>query len=359
MKKFLISVLSCIALSPCLSAADTLNVALALPFRAGSTPSNQAFAFYSGALLAIREAAEDSLAVNAEVIDVEQQGVSFTGEQMLSYDIFLGPFKPGEVSLLADLMPEGKFLISPIDPACISLVDSLRIIHTPTMVPWQYNQLAKWAGEDFGPADAVAVVHEASSSGSALEIVTEKLQEDQIPYTLFSVNSFEDIGSMLSEISSAEGVTRIILLAENEDFAKRILEVAGTLSDAGGVSTYALAKVRTFDSITDEVKAAAGLKILAEYFTDAGDAATEDFSRLCNKFYKCSPSQFTYHGYDVMRFFIRMFLNYGKDWACHFEGDRDKGLQTDFRFVRYGTGFVNTALRRIGYSKHGQILSMD
>lgn len=358
MKRILISVLMCLALPSGLFARDTLNVAIALPFKASSTPSNQAYALYSGAVMALREEGEDSLEVRAHVFDISVQK-EFPRNELQEYDIMIGPFNTDEVRELAAQMPEGKFLISPIEPACIDLVDTMRIIHVPTLLAIQYNRLAKWVGDDFNPEDCVAVVHEAMSSTSPLEAVTEKFQNDGIPYTLFSVNSYEDISTMLSDVVAEEGITRIVLLSDNEEFAKRIIDVAGTVSSPGKVATYALSKLRTFASITTEAKVAAGVRLLAEYFSDPANPEVEAFRKNCEELYNCPPSQFTYHGYDIMKFFLNMFKRFGKDWANHFGTVSGKGLQSDFRYISYGTGYVNTSLRRIGYSDSGELERLD
>lgn len=337
------------------AAQDSLSMAMILPFKAQTAPNSQAFDFYSGALLAVREAAADSTKISLKVFD-SADNHDFTYQELHGFDIAIGPFNSAAIHDLATKMPWRRYIISALDPACNEFVDSMRVIQTPTPSYWQLHQLTAWAIEETQEPDSLIVVKEPGQGNELLDIISAKLNEDEVPFILSECNSYEDIYGILESHCSAEGVTRFILASEREDFAKRIIEVIAGIGSGKSVATYIPTKVRGFNSISPASKAAAAVRIVAGYHIDESDPETQNFISCYKANYSVNPNSFAFQGYDTARFFINAWKEYGDNWSKNLEDFRQKGLQTDFLFVKYTVGFINVAVRRTMFQPDGTVV---
>lgn len=337
------------------TAQDSLNLAMILPFKAQTAPNSQAFDFYSGALLAVREAAADSTKINLKVFD-SADNHEFTYQELHDFDLAIGPFNSSAIHDLATKMPWRRYIISALDPACSEFADSMRVIQTPTPAFWQLHQLTAWAIEETQETDSLIVVKEPGQGNELLDIISAKLNEDEVPFTFSECNSYEDIKGILESHCSAEGVTRFILASEREEFAKRVLEVIAGIGSAKSVATYIPTKVRGFNSISTDIKAAAAVRIVAGYHIDENEPETRNFISDYKKNFSVSPNSFAFQGYDTARYFINVWKEYGEHWSKNLEDFRQKGLQTDFLFVKYTVGFINVAVRRTMFQSDGTVV---
>lgn len=323
-------------------------MSLILPFKAATTPSNNAFDFYSGVLAALHEFGSDGIAVSLEVYDsADSLGVP-AGALMLN-DIVMGPISVAEISPLAKSLFWNKFIVSPLDPACAPLADSLKIIQAPTTQETQIRDLVFWACEERSAMDSLLVVCEENHYNPIQAAITEVLDTLGASYQILRCESFEDIPALIGERISPTGLNRIILSSEREEFVNRITESVAAVRSSRPANLYCPGKVRNFASISDEERSAAGVKMVSAYNIDENDPATALFIDNYKKLYRNAPNSFAFQGYDLTRYFISIRLENGYRWFRSLEEFKMTGLQSDFAFERRPVGFVNTAVRRIEY----------
>lgn len=327
---------------------DSIRMSLILPFKAASVPSNNSFDFYSGVLLSLQEFGQDSLSVALEVYD-SADSLGVPPGALLQNDILLGPISAADISPLARSLFWNKFIISPLDPACATLVDSLKIIQAPAPSSIQLENLVFWACEDRQSADSVLVVCEENHYDPIQADITGILDTLGQSYELVSCETFEDISSIICDKISADGNNRIILASEREEFAKRITETVAAVRSTRQIELFCPVKTRSFSSISNEERSAAGVRTIASYSINENDPLTAAFIARYKELYGVVPNSFAYQGYDLTRFFITLRKESGYHWYRHLEEQKMRGLQSDFSFERRNVGFVNTAVRRIEY----------
>ena len=327
---------------------DTIRMSLILPFKAAAAPSNNSFDFYSGVLLSLQEFGQDSLAVALEVYDsADSLGVPLGA--LMQNDILLGPISAADITPLAQSLFWNKFIISPLDPACAPLVDSLKIIQAPAPSSIQLENLVFWACEDRESADSVLVICEENHYDPIQADITGILDNLGESYGIVTCETFEDIASIIGNRMSVEGNNRIILASEREEFAKRVTEATASVRNIRDVALFCPVKTRSFSSISNEERNAAGVRTIASYSIDENDPQTAAFIARYKELYGVVPNSFAYQGYDLTRFFITQRKENGYRWYRHLDEQTMRGLQSDFSFERRNVGFINTAVRRIEY----------
>ena len=327
---------------------DTIRMSLILPFKAAAAPSNNSFDFYSGVLLSLQEFGQDSLSVALEVYD-SADSLGVPPGALMQNDILLGPISAADITPLAQSLFWNKFIISPLDPACASLVDSLKIIQAPAPSGTQLENLVFWACEDRHIADSILVVCEENHYDPIQTDITGILDNLGESYGIVTCETFEDIARIICDAVSVNGNNRIILASEREEFVKRVTETVASVRNIRHIELFCPVKTRSFSSISNEERGAAGVKTIASYSINENDPQTAAFIARYKELYGVAPNSFAYQGYDLTRFFITMRKENGYRWYRHLDENAVHGLQSDFSFERRGVGFINTAVRRIEY----------
>lgn len=326
---------------------DSVQIALALPFKSAATPDPASYHFYAGALLAANELGNrGDVAIKFKVMDTTLEQGEDTKEILNSSDIILGPVAPADLRKYAAMLEGDKYAISVLDPAASALVDSIKIIQAPT--PWndQIRNLARWASEDMHRSDSLLVIKEAKQNNARYQAITDKLDADGMPYVILTCDSFEEVPMYFEHFASKNGVTRFIIASEHEEFLSELLVVIANMSSRHQVASYAPARVRAFTSISKEVKEKAGLRMASCYYIDESDPNVQAFKEEYRKLYNVDPDSFAFQGYDLMKYFVAIYQKYKEDWIYYLPDYVGAGLQADFRFKRTDRGFVNTSVRR-------------
>lgn len=327
---------------------DSIKIALLLPFNAKAAPAPAPFHFYAGALLAADEMGRrNDIAIKLNVFDTTEGYTDSADVVIRTSDVILGPMSPDELRKVAPRLPEDKFAVSVLDPAAASLADSISIIQAPTIWNEQIKNLARWASEDMQRSDSLLVIKEAKTNNTRYEVITDKLDADGMPYVIITCDSFEDVPEFFEQCASKKGCTRFIIASEREDFICELLTVIADMRNKDyKVASYATSRVRSFTTITSEMREKAGLRMVSGYYIDESSQEVKDFREAYQKQFGSDPDSFAFQGYDLMNYFVAIYQKYKEDWIYYLPDFLGEGLQTDFRFTRTDCGFVNTAVRR-------------
>ena len=339
---------------------QTIKVAMVLPFTS-SKLSDNTVDFYTGALLAARDYGRAGISVDIDAIDV-RDSATISPATLGAYDVIIGPITSKDMDVLLDKCPEGKFVISPLDPHAAALAKDAPSIQAPTPTALQNQDIVNWAIQDMMPGDSLVLI---TSKGAPLsegsKCIVEALKESGVKYHTISYGILEglSIQKAFEWHYSANGTTRYIIAADDESFVNdAVRNVNLMLFKKHDVALYAPSRIRSFNMIETEYLHSVNTHISAAYFTDFNTKKVSDFIMTYRALYNVEPNQFAFHGYDTMSCFITLCHKFGRQWAKALDNFSNYGLQTNFRFVREegNTGFVNTAVRRVVYTPDYQIV---
>ncbi|MCD8312610.1 MAG: LysM peptidoglycan-binding domain-containing protein, partial [Bacteroidales bacterium] len=140
---------------------NKVNAMLMLPFNASGNPNEVSMDFYSGALLAAKNLADEGLELNLGVYDTYGDVIPVTMDNVSSTDFIIGLLSTNGFSSLLGSVPTGTLVVSPLDARTESLTESNgNFIQCSNSTTAQYEDLAHWIGEDMQPGDSVVVIYE-------------------------------------------------------------------------------------------------------------------------------------------------------------------------------------------------------
>ena len=339
---------------------ERIKVALLLPFTS-SKHSDNTVDYYSGLLLAARDLGKSGVKIDIEAMDV-RDSVSITPKILEDKDIIFGPITSKDMKAMLGKCPEGKYIVSPLDPQAFALTKDFSSIQAPTATAIQNRDIVRWAIEDMVPGDSLILITQKGvtlSEGS--KCIVDALKESGVKYHTISYGILEglQIQKAFEAHCSLNGITRYIVAADDESFANdAVRNVNLMLFKKHDVALYAPSRIRSFSMIETEYLHSVNTHISAAYFTDWGEKNVSNFIMAYRALFNAEPNQFAFHGYDTMHFFIDICRTYGRQWPKVLQDYSERGLQTDFRFEREegSAGFVNTAVRRVIYTPEFKVV---
>ncbi|MBR0175493.1 MAG: LysM peptidoglycan-binding domain-containing protein [Bacteroidales bacterium] len=339
---------------------ERISAALLLPFTS-SKHSDNTVDFYSGLLLAARDLGKSGIQIDIDAIDVRDSS-SITSSRLADYDIVFGPITSKDMKAMLGKCPEGKFIISPLDPQAAALSKQFPSIQAPTPTALQNQDIVHWAIEDMQPGDSLVLITQKGvtlSEGS--KCVIDAIKESGVKYHTISYGILEglQIQKAFEWHCSGNATTRYIVAADDESFMNdAVRNVNLMLFKKHDVALYAPSRIRSFNMIETEYLHSVNTHISAAYFTDFDNKNVSNFIMAYRALFNAEPNQFAFHGYDTMHFFVNICRTYGRQWPKVLQDYSERGMQTDFRFVREegSEGFVNTAVRRVVYTPEYKIV---
>ena len=320
-------------------------------------PNRNNMDFYSGALLAIYDLAEEGINCNLNVFDLMDKNAQFSTDIIKGSDVVIGPISAGDLTKIFFSAPGAKAIVSPLDPRAERLVkEHPEMIHVPTPHVSQYKDLVKWMEEDFREGDKVVMITEKGARQSNITSpVKEALDSSSLAYSPFSYSILEgrDVTEPLMALMSTAGANRIIVASESEAFVNDVVRNLNLLIFNNlDIVLYAPSKVRGFETIEVENFHNTTMHVSLGYHIDYESPQVKIFLKKFRALFNTEPTQFAFQGYDIARYFMELSAKYGENWKDHLCDSPKEMLQSTFRFAKQGTGgYTNGGVRRITYEK--------
>jgi len=331
-----------------------VSLMLMLPLKANSGGNEGNMDFYSGALLAAREKAQEGLQIDLNVFDCTSSIPDFNEELLARTDVVIGPVSSKDLQTVADKLPQNLFFVSPMDPRVEPLVlQHENMIQAPTPVEEQMKDIINWIKEERAENDRMVVFYEKGSAETAPSSTVNRLLADSgLEYQPFSYNILEgrDILENLRTLTSPEGRTHVIIASEKEAFVNDVVRNLNLLVyNQLNVVLYGPSKFRSFETIEVDNLHKTNFHCVLTYNVDYNSAKTMSFIMKYRALFNTEPTAFAFQGYDLASYFITMCSKYGYNWHHMIDKERYRMLQADMFFIKTLGGYVNTATKRVVY----------
>ncbi len=334
-----------------------VSVTLLLPFDADTTANKNYLNFYFGALLSVKELAEKGAIIEVNAIDVSQENALQQNKRVIGEsDIIIGPISSYDIARTLSVIPDNKYIISPLDPRTESLTKTDHVILAATPAKIQIEDMASWIAEDMQTGtDSLIVVTETAYKQSSTQTLMESSLEGIYPDRKIEVNYSLSSGLEMNEWFDVhthlkDSVTRVVAASEHDIFIKDVIRnVYLQKNMKKNVVMYGPAKTK---SVEMEEMCDAFLHNSVTYHIDYSSAAVIRFIKDYRALYGGEPDSYAFHGYDTVKYFISAYAEYGEKWSEHLEKITMSGLQTYFHFRKPdgSEGAFNTGIRRVVYS---------
>lgn len=346
------------------SSKKKVNLAIVMPFMAGTAkPSSSSIDFYCGALLAARDLGNDGTDINIDVYDVAEQSRSITAGIVSDLDFVVGPLSPNDIRRTYAAIGSDIVLISPLDPKSVELTEEYpKLIQVPTPHDFQYADLAQWIADEVKPGDrTILITEKGARSSDAMTSLVNMIDLSGLKYTTVSYSLLEGrdiIGSLKKATEEgAEHTNRFIIASESEAFVNDVFRNISLLSrENRKVEIFCHSKVRGYD-IEVESLHNNDLHVSLAYYIDYNSPDVIRFVKQYRALFNTEPTQFSFQGYDIVKYFSSLCAEYGDSWFNALGNVKKTMLQTTFDF-RDGSR-INEGVRRIEYEPDYQIKSVE
>ena len=318
--------------------------------------SDNAYDFYSGAMLAARDLGEKGVNADINVINITGDEVSEDAAAKLDKaDFIIGPVS--EKDILKVLAVAGKTpVISPLDPKAAGLADSVaNFIQAPAAAIRQYIDLADWLYQERELEDNIVLISETGTAlSSGMQALVKELEAKGIGFKKleYSILEGRNVTNKVESAMSAEKTNRVVVLSEKEAFVNDVVRNLNLMIyNKFDVILYSASKIRSYETIDIENLHSLNLHVCSSYYIDYDDPRVKDFVKTYRALFNAEPSQFAFQGYDVMGYFVKACHDSGKWYKKLARISRAKMLQADFKFEKqHDGGYINTGIRRVIYT---------
>lgn len=344
----------------------TAKVTLILPFKANGTSSNRNnMDLYCGLLLAAKELEREGNDLQLRVYDIANGIEGIPSDELKESDVIIGPITPDDIEKIATLVNGACPIVSPLDHRAEKLTSKYRkLIQAPSSQFAQFSDIAQWIDYERGTDDKVIVISEKEArQNDAGRVLRSIIDRADIRYTPFSYSILEgrSIQSSLEAAMTKTGTNRVVIASESEAFVNDAVRNLNLIAHKKiNVVLYAPAKIRTFETIEVENFHNTSLHGSLSYYIDYHECKeVKDFIMKYRAVFGAEPTQFAFQGYDLMKYFTSMIVEYPEDWMSYIseEEGRANGLQSRFEFQQNGNGgYINNGVKRIEYQKDYSIV---
>ena len=329
-----------------------VNLSLIMPFKAtGTTSSAGNMDFYSGALLAVYDMANEGTSCDMNVYDASNDSIAKGNIE--NSDIIIGPVAPAELRNVLEMEP--KAVVSPLDQRAASLAKTFSdMIQAPTPLETQYKDLINWIDEDMEYSDRFIVITEKGGTQTEATVQMKAAADSsglEYKHLAYSILEGRNVTTSLEYIMTESGTNRVYIASDSEAFVNDVVRNLNLMIyKKYEVVLYAPSRIRNYETIEVENFHNTSLHVSTGYYIDYSDPRVQEFLLKYRALYNAEPTQFAFQGYDLAKYFIGIISKYGNRWTSKLEDSDASMLQSTLKFRKDGDGgYVNTGVRRIIY----------
>ena len=344
-----------------------VDLSLMLPLNASSAKgsSSNNIDFYSGVLLAIYEMSQNGVSTSLDTYDIADGKIKTDLDSLKNENVVIGPVSTGDLTRLFNIAPEDKMVVSPLDQRAEKLVyEHSNMIQAPTPYSVIYTDLMAWMKEDLQEGDrAIVVTEKGARATEAVQAMMAAVDSSKIEYKALSYSILEgrDVPESLAWLMTEDETAsnRVFIASESEAFVNDVVRNLNVMIHKKyKVVLYAPGRIRNFETIEVDNFHNSNLHVSLGYYIDYDDAKVKEFLLKYRALYNSEPTQFSFQGYDLAKYFIGLCSKYGENWTQKLESSDSKMLQSIFRFRKTEAGgYINTGVHRLVYGEGYQIIS--
>lgn len=344
-----------------------VDLSLMLPLNASSAKgsSSNNMDFYSGVLLAIYEMSQDGVSTTLDTYDISDGRIKSDIDSLRNENVVIGPVSTGDLTRLFNNIAEDKMVVSPLDQRAEKLVyEHSNMIQAPTPYNVIYSDLMNWMKDDLKDGDrAIVVTEKGARASEGVQAMMTAVDSSKIEYKALSYSILEgrDIPESLAFLMTEDETAsnRVFIASESEAFVNDVVRNLNVMIHKKyQVVLYAPGRIRNFETIEVDNFHNSNLHVSLGYYIDYDDAKVKGFLLKYRALYNSEPTQFSFQGYDLAKYFIGLCSKYGENWTEKLESSDSKMLQSILRFRKTETGgYINTGVHRLIYGDGYQIIS--
>ena len=311
------------------------------------------FAFYQGALLAIEELKTQGLSLQLSVFDsYDKKNINelVFRDRLENQDIIFGPVYASNIQPVAEYANNHQIkIVSPLDPNAEILANENP--HFFQISPPTYYRQKKLIDNILAVENAnIVMVYDANGGDSIMiesykNLLGEKFKDVQL--LSHYVRKGFSIRENLTKVMNPDKMNCILVASNNEaivsDVAANLYLL--TFGKLFSITLYGTERWRSFETIDLTYFHTLNLHLVVPFFIDHKNETVNNFVERFQETYKADPSQYAFQGYDIFYYFLQAMMQYGNDFQKYLPQYNPALLQTNYQFKQVGnrnSGLVNS-----------------
>jgi hypothetical protein len=363
------------------------DVAIMLPFlsdrfneNSSEIYDNSAWAlnFYGGMKMAMDELNDEGVKLNVTVMDskANERAVGdllSTRTELFNAHLIMGPYRKDNVELVADFAKRNNITyVSPHSAASGISVNNPNYIQVSPTLASHCQAITQHVRKSYKPQQVVLVARDKPAEKARFNYFQEenfrieRARHDSLRFQEYLVKDDDNNYSSMKLgqfIRPGETTVFIVPSWSNETFIYSFLAYAKIAKGMNSeIVVYGMPQWTEYDRIDFELYETLNVHISSDTYLDLYDTNIQFFRQRFFDRYGLPPSEESFIGYDVMKYFGRMLHKHGTKFQYYLEQDPEKSLHTQFSFERVArattTGVENAPIERFE-NKFVYILKFD
>ncbi|MEY3398440.1 MAG: hypothetical protein RL220_1034 [Bacteroidota bacterium] len=347
---------------------ERYTIALMLPFFAHVHDSvaleakdqmqrDAAFDIYRGVLAALDSLKNEGFNAELYVYDVPDNKTTIqtvlAKQEMKDVDLIIGPvFRDPLKEVSSFATRYGASVVIPVPQSNKVLLSAPNLCKASPSSITLMEELAGFVAAKHRNDNVVLVNSQNLEDTRNIQVFREKYMEARGDTTVREIIANRSVAGLSAKLIS--GRTNVIVVPSNDKLL--LSSLLNSLGKRDDIILYGTSDWENLDLFGLEERLRYHVRFPSESFVDYADAGNIAFIEAFRSRFKKDPVGYTWTGYDIMNYFGRGMMMFGRGHASHFGEIPREGLRSmDFDLVRTGSenGCENTSVFILEHTPEG------
>ncbi len=276
--------------------------------------------FYEGFKLALDSLEKQGLRADVFVYDTKGDAAVVKDlirkDEFRTFDLIIGPFKPGLVQIVADAArPLSINVVSPVAYEMDAVIGNPHLIKLHPPVNYQIDRIVDFAAEQYRNANII-FVYSSTEKQAQLNKTVHKLlaRKYGITDTVYPWHSIdydkEGYGGVISKLKKGEHNV-VFSMHKGEARINRLLTLLNGKREDYDITVFGSNTWEQYRSIESRYLDNLNYTSFTDFLVEYDDVRVKGFIRKFTDEYKTWPHRAAFKGFDVGYYFMKALFNYG------------------------------------------------
>lgn len=322
--------------------------------------------FYQGFKLAADSITKSGLNLNLKLIDTANDSAKvveiLSSKELDSVDLMVGPLYLNEFLLAADYAKANQInIVSPVKQSNKILLGNNYVSKVATSEPVRLKYLGQFMADSLKYENLFMVYPDHVKERKRVQLLQKYYNEtvdksnDSIRISfpkeiIWDASSFYEVKSKLQKNRR----NTIVAPSDDEAFVTQFLSMLGGETEDYDIRVIGMDSWTRFESVEVEYLQTLKVHLVVSEFVDHNNPDVIAFEKKFADTYNLIPEKFSYLGYDVGMYYLKLLHEYGANFEVMFLGYQDQLLSRNFEFFKTGieSGYENHSVFLIHYKDY-------
>jgi hypothetical protein len=277
-------------------------------------------------------------------------------------DLIVGPLYLDEFLMVSDYAKENKInVVSPVKQSNKILLGNNYVSKVATSEPVRLKYLGQYMADSLKYDNLFMVYPDHVSEKRRIELIQRNFNEtvnqsnDSIRIS-FPKEIIWDAANFYQVKSRLVKNRRNTIVAPSDDqaFVTQFLTMMSQLHEEYDIKIVGLESWLKFDNLEVDYLQNLNIHLVVSEYIDSNSEEVIAFDKKFANTYNLIPEKFSYLGFDVGMYYLKLLNNFGANFEVMFLGYQDKLLSRNFEYFKTGieSGYENHSVFLVRYKNY-------